>query len=106
MFLQVKVTIVAEEDCQVLVFDGYHLDRVYEVCPKLNLILDCLVGKDINQKLYSTCDLANSIMNEKNGAAQRNRGLSIAGPNFGKGKFCNILKLCNVLLFHVKHCVP
>ena len=39
-----QVTVVAEEDCEVLVFDVHHLDRVYEICPKFNLILDCLVS--------------------------------------------------------------
>jgi hypothetical protein len=39
------VTISADEDSEVLVFDGHDLDRVYEVTPKLSLILDCLVGK-------------------------------------------------------------
>jgi hypothetical protein len=80
------VTIQAEEDCEVLVLEGQHLERVYEVCPKLNLIVDCLVGKDITRKLYCTSDLANSIVNNKVGTSQYARSMSIAPANFGKGK--------------------
>jgi hypothetical protein len=80
------VTIQAEEDCEVLVLEGQHLERVYEVCPKLNLIVDCLVGKDITRKLYCTSDLANSIVNNKVGTSQYARSMSIAPANFGKGE--------------------
>ena len=80
------MTIQAEEDCEVLVFEGHLLDRVYEVCPKLSLIIDCLVGKDITRKLYCTSDLANIIVNNKLGNSQYARSMSIAPANFGKGE--------------------
>ena len=46
-----QVTIRAEEDSEVLVLDGHSLDRVFEVTPKLSLIIDCLVGKDITRSV-------------------------------------------------------
>ena len=43
------MTIKADEDSEILVFDGHNLDRVYEVTPRLSLIIDCLVAKDITR---------------------------------------------------------
>ncbi|XP_017773183.1 PREDICTED: blood vessel epicardial substance-B-like [Nicrophorus vespilloides] len=48
-----QVTITAEEDCVYLCWPRMRLERVLRHRPMLKTILDCIIGKDITQKLYS-----------------------------------------------------
>ncbi|XP_049768100.1 blood vessel epicardial substance-like [Schistocerca cancellata] len=48
-----QVTITAEQECVYLCWNRLSLERVLRHRPLLKTVLDCIIGKDITQKLYA-----------------------------------------------------
>ncbi|XP_049840316.1 blood vessel epicardial substance-like, partial [Schistocerca gregaria] len=55
-----QVTITAEQECVYLCWNRLSLERVLRHRPLLKTVLDCIIGKDITQKLYALNEQLNA----------------------------------------------
>lgn len=85
-----QVTITAEEDCVYLCWPRMKLERVLRHRPLLKVVLDCIIGKDITQKLYSLNEHLSGLDNERKRAKTEelwarahNRSMSMDAVNTG-----------------------
>ncbi|XP_050306885.1 blood vessel epicardial substance-B-like [Anthonomus grandis grandis] len=60
-----QVTITAEEDCTYLCWSRMKLERVLRHRPMLKTVLDCVIGKDITQKLYALNEHLSGLSEER-----------------------------------------
>uniref|UniRef100_A0A8D8Z0Q2 Blood vessel epicardial substance n=1 Tax=Cacopsylla melanoneura TaxID=428564 RepID=A0A8D8Z0Q2_9HEMI len=78
-----QVSITAEEDCLYLCWSRISLDRLLRHRPMLKSVFNCLIGKDITQKLYALNELISN--NAQNSAEpwrhKMNRSVSVDAVN-------------------------
>lgn len=85
-----QVTISAEEDSVYLCWSRMKLERVLRHRPILKVVLDCIIGKDITQKLYALNEHLSGLNDERKRerrddmwAKTHNRSMSMDAVNTG-----------------------
>ncbi|KAJ8960862.1 hypothetical protein NQ318_020160 [Aromia moschata] len=84
-----QVTITAEEDSVYLCWPRMKLERVLRHRPMLKVIMDCIIGKDITQKLYALNEHLSGLSDErergkrKQWAKTNSRSMSMDAVNTG-----------------------
>ena len=67
-----QVTMEALTPCQILIISNRDLMTEFEQSPNLKVMLQCVVGKDVAKKLYSTIDNASALPKHSNGLSRKN----------------------------------
>ncbi len=95
-----QVSIEAVTDCKMLVLDQDNLEKAFDTEPSLHFVLDCLVGKDVSQKLYSVSDVTSMCAAAQENLSPALGNLLGAGGAKGASNNSSSGKSLRVLDFH------
>ncbi|KAJ8979561.1 hypothetical protein NQ317_012950 [Molorchus minor] len=85
-----QVTITAEEDSVYLCWPRMKLERVLRHRPMLKVVLDCIIGKDITQKLYALNEHLSGLSDEREEQAE----------SLGKSAEPQLVRGCSEYRYH------
>ncbi|XP_046456218.1 blood vessel epicardial substance-like [Daphnia pulex] len=70
---KIQVSITADEPCTLLQLDAENLNHLTVNNPPLRFLLDCLIGKDVSQKLYAVTEQAALMVTSRDPSSKQDR---------------------------------
>ncbi|KZS17612.1 Popeye domain containing protein [Daphnia magna] len=79
LFVTMQVSITADEPCVFLQLDTDQLNCLAVTNPPLKFLLDCLIGKDVSQKLYAVAEHAALMGTTRDPKQDRMQSIQVSG---------------------------